>query len=72
MIVEGRFSGPADELARWMICGGLQSLWTYNSDKSFAELIAMVVDDETDGWKGMPDQVFLERLYARLSQARAK
>lgn len=73
MIIDRIFSGPADELDRWMVNGGLQSLWTYHKDKTFLELIKMIIDDQdyviTLG-PALSDKQFLDKLYDQLRSAR--
>lgn len=72
------------ELERWMIAGGLQSLWTYHKELSFFELLDLVVDfknlefNYNDGRfrkdlhapEKISDEEFMNKLYAKLKEAR--
>lgn len=63
------------ELERWMIMGGIQSLWTYHKDLSFFELLSLVVNfrsPESYAPEKITNKIFMDKLYERLKEARER
>lgn len=57
------------ELERWMIIGGLQSLWTYHKEDTFMQLLERVTG-EVEYPEQLGNRKFLKLLYDQLRKER--